>query len=194
VASTSSSGNIPQLISDAAAQYGVDPDLAINVAVEESGLNQNAVSPAGAIGVFQLMPATAAGLGVNPYDLEQNIQGGVKYLSQMLAQFGDAAQALGAYNWGPGNVQKAVAAYGGDWLSHAPAETQNYVAAILGPQSQFAATFNPAPVIGSAASGIAQSFMQSASNWFSTLPPYAQAAIVAGGGYVAWLILNELMD
>src|SRR5277367_5470481 len=130
-ATTISSAQIPQLIANAAAQYGVPSQLALEVAIQESGLNQNAVSSAGAIGVFQLMPATAAGLGVNPQNVQQNIQGGVQYLSQLYSQFGEWDQALGAYNWGPGNVQNAIAQYGSSWLNYAPAETQNYVTSIL---------------------------------------------------------------
>ena len=123
---------IPQLIVDAAQRHGVDPQLAVEVAVQESKLNPNAVSSAGAIGVMQLMPATAAKLGVNPNIVSENIDGGVRYLGQQLRRFGDVAQALGAYNWGPHRVAPAVAEFGADWLSHAPAETRNYVARILG--------------------------------------------------------------
>lgn len=124
--------NIPQMIVAAAQRNGVDPQLAVEVAVQESKLNPNAVSSAGAIGVMQLMPATAAKLGVNPNVVSENIEGGVRYLGQQLRRFGDVAQALGAYNWGPHRVAPAVAEYGADWLSHAPAETRNYVAKILG--------------------------------------------------------------
>ena len=115
----------------AANQYGVDPNLALAVAKQESGYNQFSSngsvlkSSVGAMGVMQLMPATAASLGVDPTDQTQNINGGVKLLSQLLTQFnGNASLALAAYNAGPGNVTK----YGG-----VPpfAETQNYVSSIM---------------------------------------------------------------
>lgn len=116
---------VTDLITATAQQYGVDPALALAVGRQESGLNQNARGAAGEIGVFQLLPATAAGLGVDPTDLAQNVQGGVKYLRMLIDQFGDLRAALAAYNWGPGNV----AAKG--WQA-APASTQAYIAAILG--------------------------------------------------------------
>jgi soluble lytic murein transglycosylase-like protein len=123
--------SIQSAIVQMAQSLGVDPDLALAVAQQESGGNQSALSSAGAIGIFQLMPATAAALGVNPSDPMQNIQGGLTYLAQQLATFGDVSQALAAYNWGPANVKNAVAQYGSAWLSYAPAETQNYVSSIL---------------------------------------------------------------
>lgn len=113
-------------ITQTATQLGVDPNLAIAVATQESSLNPSAISPKGAIGLFQLLPSTAAGLGVNPNDIPQNITGGITYLKQMLDQFGgNISLALAAYNSGPGNVQK----YNG-----IPpfSETQNYVSSILG--------------------------------------------------------------
>lgn len=121
------------IVSEATAQ-GVDPQLALSVAQAESDFNPNARSPVGAMGVFQLMPATAAGLGVvDPFDAAQNIAGGVRYLSQMLSMWGgDAQKALASYNWGPGNVQKAVTLYGDSWIDHLPAETANYLNKILG--------------------------------------------------------------
>jgi soluble lytic murein transglycosylase-like protein len=139
--------SIPQLISNAATQYGVPSPIALEVGVQESGLNQAAVSPTGAIGVMQLEPATAAQLGVDPTNLQQNILGGVKYLSKLFSQFGSWDQALGAYNWGPGSVAAAVAKYGSDWLSYAPAETQNYVESILtAAGGSYSASLTPASV------------------------------------------------
>jgi len=98
--------------------------LILGVIQQESGGDANARSPVGATGLMQLMPATAAGLGVNPNDPKDNVRGGVKYLLQQLKAFdNDIPKALAAYNAGPGNVQK----YGG-----IPpfAETRNYVAKI----------------------------------------------------------------
>ena len=115
---------IQDQITSIAQQYNVSPTLALAVAQQESGFNQNAVSSAGAIGVFQLMPATAAGLGVDPTDLTGNITGGIKYLAQLLNQFGSVPLALAAYNAGPGTVNQ----YGG--IPPYP-ETQNYVSNIL---------------------------------------------------------------
>lgn len=125
-----STTNTQAQIVAAANQYGVDPNLALAVAKQESGYQQTGssgntlTSSAGALGVFQLMPATAAGLGVNPNDQSQNIEGGVKLLNQLLTQYnGNVSLALAAYNAGPG----AVAKYNG--VPPYP-ETQNYVASI----------------------------------------------------------------
>lgn len=111
----------------AAQAYGVPVNLLKAVAKAESGFDPDVVSSAGAQGIMQLMPGTARSLGVSdPFDAEQNIMGGAKYLSQLLRQFnGDTTLAVAAYNAGPGSVTK----YGG-----VPpyAETQNYVQKVLG--------------------------------------------------------------
>lgn len=113
-------------IQAAAAKYGVDAGLLKGLIRAESNFNPNAKSPAGAMGLTQLMPGTAQSLGVtNPLDPAQAIDGGAKYLSQQLKAFGgDVQKTLAAYNAGPGAVQK----YGG-----VPpyAETQAYVKRVL---------------------------------------------------------------
>jgi len=92
----------------AAEQNGIPPDLFLRLINAESSFNQGARSPAGAIGLTQLMPNTAAGLNVNPYDWRQNLLGGARYLAQLKGQFGDWTHAVAAYNSGPGNVQAAL--------------------------------------------------------------------------------------
>jgi len=125
--------DVAQTIIDTATRYGVNPALALEVGTAESGLNPNVPdSSAGAIGIMQLMPATARALGVDPRDPAQNIAGGVMTLQRLLSRFGDISEVLAAYNWGEGNVSGAMSKYGADWLSHAPGETQSYVAKILG--------------------------------------------------------------
>lgn len=92
------------IIEKSAHKYSIDPALIAAVMEQESGGNPKAISPSGAIGLMQLMPATARSLDINPYDPEQNIDGGAKYLAQMMHQFGNQELALAAYNSGPGNV------------------------------------------------------------------------------------------
>ncbi|WP_294152241.1 lytic transglycosylase domain-containing protein [uncultured Selenomonas sp.] len=118
-------GDLATMVQEAARDQNVDARLVNAVAQAESGGDQSAVSPVGAIGVMQLMPDTAAGLGVNPYDKKQNIEGGAKYLREMLDTFGgDVKKAVAAYNAGPA----AVKAYGG--VPPYP-ETQAYVDRVL---------------------------------------------------------------
>ena len=109
-----------------ASLHGVDEDLVWAVIRHESGFNPRAVSPKGAMGLMQLMPGTASLMGVaDPFDAEQNIAGGVKYLEQCLSQFNqDIALALAAYNAGPQNVA--------NYRGCPPfAETRQYVTAVL---------------------------------------------------------------
>lgn len=100
--------SVQQMISDASARYGVPSWLALAVARRESGFDQAARGTSGEIGVFQLMPGTARDLGVNPSDLSQNIDGGVRYLQQNYQRFGNWLQALEAYNGGGTNVQRGT--------------------------------------------------------------------------------------
>ena len=114
-------------IDAAARENGLDPALLAAVIEQESGFNANATSAAGAQGLMQLMPSTAASLGVtNPYDPSQSISAGARYLRNDLDHVGgDISLALAAYNAGLGAVQR----YGG---IPPYAETQNYVQQILG--------------------------------------------------------------
>lgn len=126
ISTASKDNNYQNLIQKASAKYGVDQSLIQSVIQTESNFNEKAVSKVGAQGLMQLMPATAKSLGVeNAFDPQQNIEGGVKYLSQLLGKYnGNKELALAAYNAGP----KAVEKYGG-----VPPykETQQYVKKIL---------------------------------------------------------------
>lgn len=116
---------IKDLVEKYSEKNGLDEDLVAAVIRQESGFNPKAVSKAGAIGLMQLMPATAQGLGVeDPYDPEQNIAGGTKYLKNLINKYDSVELGLAAYNAGPGAVNK----YGG---IPPYKETQNYVRNIM---------------------------------------------------------------
>ena len=123
---STSRSEINDLIAKYADKNGLDENFVKAVINQESGFNPNATSKCGAMGLMQLMPSTAQGLGVtNAYDAEQNIEGGTKYLKGLLDRFGnDKSLALAAYNAGPNAVKK----YGG---IPPYAETQNYVKSVL---------------------------------------------------------------
>jgi TP901 family phage tail tape measure protein len=114
---------IAALIQKYASQYAVDPRLVEAIMKQESGFNQNAVSPVGARGLMQLMPGTARGLGVDASNMEQNVMGGVKLLSQLLAMFkGDIQKVLIGYNAGPGRANRP--------FDQLPMETQKYIPSV----------------------------------------------------------------
>ena len=120
-------GDFEGLVAEAARRHGLDPGLVMAVVGVESGFQPQAVSPKGAQGLMQLMPATARDLGVaDPLDPAANLDGGSRYLSSLVARYdGDLTKALAAYNAGMG----AVARHGG-----VPpyTETRNYVRKVLG--------------------------------------------------------------
>jgi soluble lytic murein transglycosylase-like protein len=120
-------GQIDALVQQNAQIWQVDPALIKSVIANESSFDANATSPVGAQGLMQLMPETAASLGVrNPYDPAQNVAGGTRYLRSLLDRFnGDTRLAVAAYNAGPDAVEKY-----GDVPPYA--ETRTYVQNVLG--------------------------------------------------------------
>lgn len=159
------------MVAQEARRQGIAPSVALAVARQESNFDPAARSSAGAIGVMQLMPGTAADLGVNPYDLAENIRGGVAYLRQQYVRFGNWRQAFEAYNGGPGHVidgtvssaarlyaqevQGRISAFvnfdaaapGGDAWSLAPSE---FVDMVFGDSAERPSWVAPAAAIGGA--------------------------------------------
>ncbi len=121
-----SPADVGKIVSEAGARHQVDPDLINSVIRAESGFNPTAVSPKGAQGLMQLMPQTASQLGVsNPFEPASNVDGGTRYLSELLRQYhGDLVKALAAYNAGP----QRVTHYGGVPPYR---ETHAYVARVI---------------------------------------------------------------
>jgi len=116
---------------------GTPADLIARIISAESGGKQSEVSRAGAIGLMQLMPKTAAGLGVNPYDPAQNVAGGTALIGRLMKKYGNTDLALAAYNWGEGNLDTYRNT--GHWLTRSgktsysvPQETRDYVRKVTG--------------------------------------------------------------
>jgi soluble lytic murein transglycosylase-like protein len=99
---------------------------------QESGFNPNAVSPMGAIGIAQFMPATAAGLGIDPHDPVASLSAAASAMARYNNQYGNYAKALAAYNCGTSCVNTAIARCGVSWRACVPAETDRYIRAIMG--------------------------------------------------------------
>lgn len=115
---------------------GLDPDLAVKQCFAESSYNPAAKSPCGALGLFQIMPATAQQLNIDPLDWKQNVIGWSDYMQQLKRMFGGAyPQMLAAYNAGMGTVRRLLIQWGPDWRNHLPAETAGYLNKIIGPAS-----------------------------------------------------------
>lgn len=131
--SYSGDADVDSAINEMAEKYNLDPALLAAIAEQESGFNQSAQSGAGAMGIMQLMPDTAEGLGVDPSDLRGNLEGGAKYLRQMLDKYdGDVEKALAAYNAGPGSLDSV----NGD-ISQLSGETQKYVPSVMERYNKF---------------------------------------------------------
>lgn len=176
-----------QQIVNAAISAGVDPAIALAVAQRESNFNQNATGSSGEVGIFQLMPATAAQLGVNPYDVTGNIDGGIAYLGQQYSRFGNWNDALAAYNWGPENVLNAGGAY--------PASVSSYVNGVLNQATSYNASLGSAGVTMATSSPALSLSPILTSLGMGSLTPYlptttlGMAALAAGGAFLlAWLL------
>ena len=144
VGARSGTFNVNESLDRAAHDHGLDPGLLRAVAWQESRGNSAAVSDKGALGVMQLMPGTAAALGVDPGDPNANINGGAAYLALQMAKFGNVELALAAYNAGPGAVvrYRGVPPY---------RETRSYVSTIMQRWNGSVAALAPGHVSGTAA-------------------------------------------
>lgn len=125
-------GSIAEAVQNASSKYGVEKELINAVINQESSFNPKALSPAGAMGLMQLMPGTAKALGVSdPYDVQENVDGGTRYLRQLLNRYNQSKEiALAAYNAGPGTVE-ARRVDSPEKIAGMPAQTRNYVQKVL---------------------------------------------------------------
>ncbi|WP_027626734.1 lytic transglycosylase domain-containing protein [Clostridium lundense] len=128
----SNNPKVNEIVANISRKFGVDKDLIMAVIKQESSFQPNCVSQAGAMGLMQLMPETASEMGVtNPYDIEQNINGGTKYLRGLLDMYGNSKElALAAYNAGPGTLQNRGVKNKSD-IERLPYETRDYVRKVM---------------------------------------------------------------
>jgi soluble lytic murein transglycosylase-like protein len=178
--------DIQEKIRQTAAQYGVDPALALAVAQQESSFNQSARGSAGEIGVMQLMPYMAQRLGVDPYNVDDNIRGGVMLLAQELsASGGDVSSAVAAYNAG----RPAVVS------GNIPSSTRSYVSSVLSLRSVWSALTgggdNAAPAGGDSAAVDNPYLYTYASSFTADDSATAlQVGIGLGVAALAWVLLS----
>jgi Transglycosylase SLT domain len=135
--------DIDGIIDQSAAQYRLDPDLLRAMVRVESGGNPSAVSPKGAVGLMQIMPDTAVGMGIDPADLtrpEINIPAGASYMRQMIDKFGNLDHAVQAFNMGPGAMEAYLAGN-----RAMPSETANYLTSVSGNFSRLKQGAAPMP-------------------------------------------------
>lgn len=125
-------GNYSASFAATEAKYGLKSGTLAAIANQESSGNPGAVSGAGAVGLMQFMPKTAAGYGIDPANPYASINAAGQMMSQLLKHYkGNMQRALAAYNWGQGNVDAAINKYGANWMQHAPSETRGYVPRIM---------------------------------------------------------------
>jgi transglycosylase-like protein with SLT domain len=173
---------VSNLITQEATRQGVPPSLALAVANHESGGDQSQRGKAGEVGVFQLLPSSFPGVAIQ--NLQVNIQTGVGFLRELLAEFGgDTQKALAAYNWGPPRVELAVAQYGADWYSHIPGQVQGYVSAVLAGGG----------IVGSIV-GSLQALFGGNIDLLQAAPAAATTAVEAGIAVpeISWLVLGGI--
>ena len=136
-------------VAEAAAHYTIERPLAFSQIQQESSWNEKAVNlHSGAMGLAQFMPATAREMGlVNPFDGVASAWAYAKYMHSLLVRFdNDIVKALAGYNWGQGNLARAIKKYGESWRAHAPRETREYVTKImLRAQAEYIAAGEPMP-------------------------------------------------
>jgi soluble lytic murein transglycosylase-like protein len=124
-------GDVPEYLLHAAQLQNVPPPLAIAVGQQESGLSQKARGASGEVGVMQLMPKTARDLGVDPNNVNENMEGGVRYIREAMDAYpGDLDKVLAYYNAGPPSVQNAIAKDPVNWRDQLPEQTRSYITGV----------------------------------------------------------------
>jgi hypothetical protein len=173
------------LITQYANKYNIPPTIAINIAQRESNFNQSAIGQKGEIGMFQLMPATANSLNVDPTDLNQNIEGAMKLLAENYNRFGTWDKAIAAYNAGPGLVAS----------DNVPTSTLQYVKAILGqPYKAFQSLFDSSNVdlsVGQDVSQTQASMIQTTNTTNSPIQDILWWVGAIGIGVVGYLLFKK---